>query len=59
MKEIRCGRCRRLLARAKHFNELEVKCPRCNTLNHVRAESPVLERPRASHQEPLYVDQKV
>ncbi|WP_213881224.1 Com family DNA-binding transcriptional regulator [Pseudomonas sp. dw_358] len=40
LKDCRCGRCNRLLARVGEFTELQIKCSRCRTLNHVRAESP-------------------
>ncbi|HBO4355103.1 TPA: Com family DNA-binding transcriptional regulator [Pseudomonas aeruginosa] len=39
VKDIRCGGCHRLLARAGQFDALEIKCPRCRTLNHLKAES--------------------
>ncbi|MBF0093372.1 MAG: Com family DNA-binding transcriptional regulator [Alphaproteobacteria bacterium] len=50
MESIRCGKCRNLLARAEGC-AVEIKCPRCGTLNHVRAGSPPSERPRASTRE--------
>ncbi|MGU9816039.1 zinc finger domain-containing protein [Pseudomonas sp. LF135] len=37
LKEIRCGSCNRLLARTGGFTELQIKCSRCGTLNHVKA----------------------
>ncbi|MBU1350619.1 MAG: Com family DNA-binding transcriptional regulator [Gammaproteobacteria bacterium] len=48
MNEVRCGSCHRLLARAV-FQCLEIKCPRCGTLNNVRAASPQPERLGASN----------
>ena len=33
-REIRCGHCLRLLARAVSVTVLRSKCPRCKTLNH-------------------------
>ncbi|MBL3580843.1 Com family DNA-binding transcriptional regulator [Oleidesulfovibrio alaskensis] len=42
-KEIRCGHCNKLLAKGE-VAELEIKCPRCGTFNHVSAESPKTER---------------
>ncbi|MDP3324252.1 MAG: Com family DNA-binding transcriptional regulator [Hydrogenophaga sp.] len=50
MNEIRCGACSRKLATGQ-FIHLEIKCPRCGTLNHLRAESPSNERHRASSPE--------
>jgi len=40
LKDFRCGTCTRLLARMGGFTELQIKCPRCGTLNHARATSP-------------------
>lgn len=42
LKECRCGQCKRLLARVGDYTELQIKCSRCGTLNHVKAAS--LER---------------
>ncbi|MFJ7143295.1 MAG: Com family DNA-binding transcriptional regulator [Pseudomonas protegens] len=39
LKECRCGNCKRLLARVGEFTELQIKCSRCGTLNHVKASS--------------------
>nr|WP_315446055.1 Com family DNA-binding transcriptional regulator [uncultured Pseudomonas sp.] len=39
LKEYRCGSCTRLLARVGEFHELQIKCSRCGTLNHVKATS--------------------
>ncbi|MGO3950599.1 Com family DNA-binding transcriptional regulator [Pseudomonas sp. BP11-1-1] len=39
MQDIRCGQCCRKLATAKGFIELQIKCPRCRTLNHLKAQS--------------------
>ncbi|NBB09357.1 Com family DNA-binding transcriptional regulator [Pseudomonas sp. SLFW] len=39
MLEIRCGHCGRKLAAASGFTELQIKCPRCRTLNHLKAPS--------------------
>ncbi|MDP1655729.1 MAG: Com family DNA-binding transcriptional regulator [Hylemonella sp.] len=54
LEEIRCGQCRRKLA-AGSYTRLEIKCPKCGTLNVLRASaadrsspSPAIERPRAS-----------
>ncbi len=40
LKDLRCGHCARLLARTGDFTELQIKCPRCGTLNHAKASSP-------------------
>ncbi|WLI07972.1 Com family DNA-binding transcriptional regulator [Pseudomonas sp. FP597] len=37
LNEFRCGNCKRLLARMGGFTELQIKCSRCGTLNHVKA----------------------
>jgi phage FluMu protein Com len=47
MQEIRCGTCNRKLG-AGEYRRLSIKCPRCGTLNQLRAESPEPERPGAS-----------
>ena len=44
---VRCGNCQKLLAKGV-YAILEIKCARCGTLNHLRAESPEPERLRAS-----------
>ncbi|QLG93396.1 Com family DNA-binding transcriptional regulator [Pseudomonas yamanorum] len=52
MEDIRCGHCGRKLAAVRGFIELQIKCPRCRTLNHLKAES-LLKSPSSaqSHQE--------
>ncbi|WP_080574923.1 zinc finger domain-containing protein [Pseudomonas putida] len=42
LRDIRCGNCKRLLARAAGITQLQIKCSRCGALNHVRAASPEL-----------------
>ncbi|UCP13092.1 Com family DNA-binding transcriptional regulator [Pseudomonas sp. MM213] len=49
LKDCRCGQCKRLLARVGEFTELQIKCSRCGTLNHVKAAS--LERSPLSDKE--------
>ncbi|MET3456735.1 MULTISPECIES: Com family DNA-binding transcriptional regulator [Pseudomonas] len=39
LKDFRCGHCKRLLARMGENTELQIKCARCGTLNHVKAAS--------------------
>ncbi|MHC1791766.1 Com family DNA-binding transcriptional regulator [Solidesulfovibrio sp.] len=51
MQEIRCGGCNRLLAKGSAV-DLVIKCPRCHTINHVRAMSPDQESQRAPGMEP-------
>ncbi|EPQ8799869.1 zinc finger domain-containing protein [Pseudomonas aeruginosa] len=49
LNPMRCGGCERLLAKIGPGAEIQIKCPRCGTLNHLKAESlPAdrLERPR-------------
>ncbi|WP_144403277.1 Com family DNA-binding transcriptional regulator [Pseudomonas sp. StFLB209] len=48
LKDCRCGKCNRLLARVGGFTELQIKCSRCGTLNHVKATS--LEKAPLSEQ---------
>jgi phage FluMu protein Com len=47
METVRCGSCSKLLAKAD-FVEIEIKCPRCSTLNFVKAKSLKPERLGAS-----------
>ena len=49
LKDCRCGQCKRLLARVGEYTELQIKCSRCGTLNHVKAVS--LERSPLSDKE--------
>ncbi len=53
MREIRCGKCNRLLAKGEALN-LAIKCPRCGTINHVRATSRNSEGSRAPGKEPSH-----
>ncbi|WP_299834687.1 Com family DNA-binding transcriptional regulator [Pseudomonas sp.] len=39
LKDCRCGKCKRLLARVGNYTELQIKCSRCGTLNHLKAAS--------------------
>ncbi|MGE4195155.1 MAG: Com family DNA-binding transcriptional regulator [Pseudodesulfovibrio sp.] len=45
--EIRCGNCNRLLGKGQAY-EIQIKCPRCGTMNHLIATSADPESPRAS-----------
>ncbi|WP_132257539.1 Com family DNA-binding transcriptional regulator [Paucimonas lemoignei] len=47
MQEIRCGNCNKKLG-AGEYQRLQIKCPRCGTMNHLKAESLENERPGAS-----------
>ena len=47
MREIRCGKCAKKLGMGL-FEVIQIKCPRCGTLNSERAESPKPERQGAS-----------
>lgn len=47
MDIVRCGKCGRKLAEAEYVS-LSIKCPRCGTLNLMRAARPQPERPGAS-----------
>lgn len=38
-RQIRCGNCNKLLGKGTAL-DLAIKCPRCNCINHVRANSP-------------------
>ncbi|WNW11857.1 Com family DNA-binding transcriptional regulator [Pseudomonas sp. DTU_2021_1001937_2_SI_NGA_ILE_001] len=39
LNDCRCGKCNKLLARVGELTELQIKCSRCGTLNHVKAAS--------------------
>jgi LSD1 subclass zinc finger protein len=48
MKETRCGQCRKLLFKAAPEavrGPLDIKCPRCGTINSLRPVEPISERP--------------
>ena len=40
LKELRCGKCNRLLAKATESSEIQIKCPRCGTFNQKAASFP-------------------
>lgn len=40
MKDVRCGNCNKKLAQASYI-EIQIKCPRCRTLNHLKATEPL------------------
>ncbi|EAP9801617.1 Com family DNA-binding transcriptional regulator [Salmonella enterica] len=39
--DVRCRHCNKLLARASCFGFIEVKCPRCKTLNKITSPSAI------------------
>ncbi|PKM31722.1 MAG: Com family DNA-binding transcriptional regulator [Gammaproteobacteria bacterium HGW-Gammaproteobacteria-11] len=39
LKILRCGSCNRMLAKTSSASVIEIKCPRCGTLNHQKAMS--------------------
>ncbi|PUA16824.1 Com family DNA-binding transcriptional regulator [Glaciimonas sp. PCH181] len=47
MLDIRCGNCSRKLGEGEYIT-LTIKCPRCGTLNHLRATRPAPACRRAS-----------
>ncbi|WP_082806959.1 Com family DNA-binding transcriptional regulator [Collimonas pratensis] len=49
MQDIRCGNCSRKLGEGEYI-ALSIKCPRCGTLNHLRAMRPAPVCHRASDQ---------
>ncbi|MFN3882955.1 MAG: Com family DNA-binding transcriptional regulator [Nitrincola lacisaponensis] len=50
MQDVRCMQCQKLLARAV-YSALDIKCPRCNTMNSLRVQNPIPERQRVPNQE--------
>ncbi|MFZ6747416.1 Com family DNA-binding transcriptional regulator [Undibacterium sp. Ren11W] len=47
MQDIRCGNCHKKLAEGE-YRRLNIKCPRCSTINQLSAVSTYPERPGAS-----------
>ncbi|MBT2294569.1 zinc finger domain-containing protein [Pseudomonas fluorescens] len=45
MQEVRCGQCRRLLAKMLPPSEVQIKCPRCGAINHQKAVSLISQAP--------------
>lgn len=45
LTDIRCGQCGRKLAAGRYI-EISIKCPRCGTLNHLRATEPLTSAAR-------------
>ncbi|PPU38552.1 hypothetical protein XcyCFBP4188_18500 [Xanthomonas hortorum pv. cynarae] len=41
---MQCGDCAPLLCKAGVFDEIQIKCPRCGRLNHLKAESLTSDR---------------
>ncbi|WP_080592508.1 Com family DNA-binding transcriptional regulator [Acinetobacter junii] len=37
MQLLKCQCCLKLLAKSKTFNQIEIKCPRCKTLNNFQS----------------------
>ncbi|MBV7457343.1 Com family DNA-binding transcriptional regulator [Acidovorax sp. sif1233] len=50
MQEVRCASCNRKLAEGL-FQQLNIKCPRCGTLNSMRVENPSPSRVENSEPE--------
>lgn len=50
MEEVRCGSCHKLLAKAR-YHRLQIKCPRCGTLNDMRATEPQTRTPLSGSNE--------
>lgn len=57
MQEIRCRCCGRLLAKAQ-FQELEIKCSRCKTLNFLKVIEPLLKAPLSASNIEVQNDQQ-
>ena len=57
LHNVRCGQCARLLAKATDYYDLQIKCPRCGTFNHLKAASLSTDRPErfeegSNHEKP-------
>ncbi|MFK3690427.1 Com family DNA-binding transcriptional regulator [Agrobacterium tumefaciens] len=56
MQNIRCGTCSALLFRAGQgaiSNDIEIKCRRCGTINHLRPTEPLTDRQERRSKERL------
>ena len=61
MNDIRCGQCNRKLAEGTYL-VLSIKCPRCGTVNHLRASTPsthAVERPTLKDANVIFKNQSV
>ncbi|MBA4381044.1 MAG: Com family DNA-binding transcriptional regulator [Sideroxydans sp.] len=56
METVRCGKCTKLLAKADYV-QIEIKCPRCGTLN-LKVKNLEPERQGASIRKEAHHDQK-
>lgn len=45
MEHIKCNSCDRLLLKIGHFDEIEIKCPRCKTLNYLSVKNALPDCP--------------
>lgn len=56
MKNIRCGTCKALLFKAGRAfaGDMEIKCRRCGTINHLRPAEPEPDRRERPDGEPAY-----
>ncbi|HHA2449399.1 TPA: Com family DNA-binding transcriptional regulator [Stenotrophomonas maltophilia] len=50
-QNLRCGACARLLAKAAGDYDLQMKCPRCGDMNHMKAQSLSTDRRERHHEE--------
>ncbi|WP_339665895.1 Com family DNA-binding transcriptional regulator [uncultured Pseudomonas sp.] len=48
LKILRCGSCNRMLAKTSPASVIEIKCPRCGTLNHQKAMSLTDRAPKSA-----------
>ncbi|MFT0694130.1 Com family DNA-binding transcriptional regulator [Acinetobacter bereziniae] len=53
MQNLKCKCCFKLLAKTSKFNQIEIKCPRCKTLNNFQSTSsalPIIETGKIDEQ---------
>ncbi|EKT4078604.1 Com family DNA-binding transcriptional regulator [Stenotrophomonas maltophilia] len=50
-QNLRCGACARLLAKVVGDHDLQIKCPRCGEMNHMKAQSLPMDRRERHHEE--------
>ena len=39
LSDFRCGKCNRLLAKVDPLHQVQIKCPRCRTLNYAKTDA--------------------
>ncbi|WP_349929207.1 Com family DNA-binding transcriptional regulator [Acinetobacter sp. A1-4-2] len=58
MQNLKCRCCFKLLAKVGMFNEIEIKCPRCKTINEFQSTLSALPERQERHIETGKIDEK-